>query len=66
MTRKVRLSTMAPFFGGIVTAATLIVAFLLARDSQLDRTAEPARDVVLEFIEDYLAAAQRLGATIPE
>ena len=27
---------------------------------------KPARDVVLEFIEDYLAAAQRLGNSLPE
>ena len=27
---------------------------------------KPARDVVLEFIEDYLAAAQRLGSSLPE
>ena len=27
---------------------------------------KPARDVVLEFIEDYLAAAERLGASVPE
>ena len=27
---------------------------------------KPAREVVLEFIEDYLAAAERLGRTIPD
>jgi hypothetical protein len=27
---------------------------------------KPARDVVLEFIEDYLAAAERLSGSIPE
>jgi len=27
---------------------------------------KPARDVVLEFIEDYLRAAQRLGASVPD
>lgn len=27
---------------------------------------KPARDVVLEFIEDYLAAAQRLGNSLPD
>jgi NAD(P)H-dependent flavin oxidoreductase YrpB (nitropropane dioxygenase family) len=27
---------------------------------------KPARDVVLEFIEDYLAAAERLGRSIPD
>jgi NAD(P)H-dependent flavin oxidoreductase YrpB (nitropropane dioxygenase family) len=27
---------------------------------------KPARDVVLEFIEDYLAAVQRLGSSLPE
>ena len=27
---------------------------------------KPARDVVLEFIEDYLAAAERLGASLDD
>jgi NAD(P)H-dependent flavin oxidoreductase YrpB (nitropropane dioxygenase family) len=31
----------------------------------MDRV-RPARDVVLEFIEDYLAAAQRLGNSLPQ
>jgi hypothetical protein len=27
---------------------------------------KPARDVVLEFIEDYLAATQRLSSSLPD
>jgi hypothetical protein len=27
---------------------------------------KPARDVVLEFIEDYLAAAERLSGSLPD
>jgi adenylate cyclase len=44
---RVRLATMAPLLGGIVTTAFLIVVFLSISQGILDRMIEPVRDAVL-------------------
>ena len=46
--------------------AQALATYFVGQGVGLMNKVKPARDVVLEFIEDYLAAAQRLGATIPE
>jgi adenylate cyclase len=50
---KARLATMTPLLGGIVTAAVLIVAFLFAPQSLLDRAIEPVRDIVLRAASSF-------------
>jgi adenylate cyclase len=58
---RVRLATMAPSLGGIVTAAFLIVVFLLISQGVLDRMIEPVRDVVLRAASVFV----KKPATVP-
>ena len=51
---RVRLATMAPLLGGIVTAAFLIVVFLSISQGILDRMIEPARDAVLRAASPFV------------
>ena len=46
--------------------AQALATYFVGQGVGLMNKVKPARDVVLEFIEDYLAAAQRLGGTIPD
>ena len=46
--------------------AQALATYFVGQGVGLMNKVKPARDVVLEFIEDYLAAAQRLGATLPD
>jgi NAD(P)H-dependent flavin oxidoreductase YrpB (nitropropane dioxygenase family) len=43
-----------------------LATYFVGQGVGLMNKVKPARDVVLEFIEDYLAAAQRLGNSLPE
>ena len=46
--------------------AQALATYFVGQGVGLMNKVKPARDVVVEFIEDYLAAAQRLGNTLPE
>jgi NAD(P)H-dependent flavin oxidoreductase YrpB (nitropropane dioxygenase family) len=43
-----------------------LATYFVGQGVGLMNKVKPAREVVLEFIEDYLAAAQRLGNSLPE
>jgi NAD(P)H-dependent flavin oxidoreductase YrpB (nitropropane dioxygenase family) len=43
-----------------------LATYFVGQGVGLMNKVKPARDVVLEFIEDYLAAAQRLGSSLPD
>jgi len=43
-----------------------LATYFVGQGVGLMNKVKPARDVVLEFIEDYLRAAQRLGASVPD
>jgi NAD(P)H-dependent flavin oxidoreductase YrpB (nitropropane dioxygenase family) len=43
-----------------------LATYFVGQGVGLMNKVKPARDVVLEFIEDYLAAAQRLGNSLPD
>jgi NAD(P)H-dependent flavin oxidoreductase YrpB (nitropropane dioxygenase family) len=46
--------------------AQALATYFVGQGVGLMNKVKPARDVVLEFIEDYLAAAQRLGNSLPQ
>lgn len=46
--------------------AQQLATYFVGQGVGLMNKVKPARDVVLEFIEDYLAAAQRLSDSVPE
>jgi hypothetical protein len=46
--------------------AQALSTYFVGQGVGLMNKVKPARDVVLEFIEDYLAAAERLSGSIPE
>jgi NAD(P)H-dependent flavin oxidoreductase YrpB (nitropropane dioxygenase family) len=46
--------------------AQALATYFVGQGVGLMNKVKPARDVVLEFIEDYLAAAQRLSNSLPD
>jgi NAD(P)H-dependent flavin oxidoreductase YrpB (nitropropane dioxygenase family) len=46
--------------------AQALATYFVGQGVGLMNKVKPARDVVLEFIEDYLAAAERLSGSLPD
>ena len=46
--------------------AQALATYFVGQGVGLMREEKPARQVVLDFIEDYLAAAERMAATLPD
>ena len=46
--------------------AQALATYFVGQGVGLMNKVKPAREVVLEFIEDYLAATERLGNSVPE